>query len=113
VAGGRAEGGGSRAAGGGYRSSEFFVGSISRSSSGQNSFPDRLRQLDFAEECFRIQIIIAGLVDDPNEVMLFSSEVAKCDQIFRLSSDASYPSLSMHTTSCFVLAMIVRLKADA
>jgi hypothetical protein len=51
----------------------------SKLSSRQHRLPDRLRQFNLAEERLWIKIILAGLVDDPQKIMLLGSRVAQRD----------------------------------
>src|SRR5580700_9837115 len=45
----------------------------------QDGFPDRLRQGNGAEKRLRIEIIVAGFIDDPHQSMLLRFGIAEHD----------------------------------
>jgi hypothetical protein len=49
---------------------------------GQDRLPDGLGQRDRAEQRLRIEIVLAGFIDDPDEAVLSGIGVAKCDVNF-------------------------------
>jgi len=55
---------------------------------GQDRLPDSLRQRDRAKKRLRIEIIVAGLIHDPDQAMPLGISVANRNVIFRRSSDA-------------------------
>jgi hypothetical protein len=73
----------------------------------QYSFSDRLRQCNRAEECFRIKVILAGFIDDPQHVVLLCGGIAQRYVDFALLERDRITFVSTQTTSCFACDFVM------
>jgi hypothetical protein len=87
------------------------VGEVSRG--GKHRLPHRQWQLNFAEECLRIQIILAGLVNDPQQIVLPGRRTAKRDVDLPLLQRRLVGLIVDANDQLFCPAVFLLLKADA